>query len=116
VQDLLEDLALDLVERLVTSGIGRRVVDEDVELGSRRDRLLRDGRDTVLGGESPKIGMPPRSSARARAPASLRAWQRTRAPSAASALAIAGPMPREVPVKRAFLPLSLTSPILCQDV
>src|SRR5262245_33493271 len=32
VQDLLEDPALDLIERLVASGIGRRVVDKDVEL------------------------------------------------------------------------------------
>jgi hypothetical protein len=48
VQDLLEDLALDLVERRVASGIGRRVVDEHMQLGRRYDRLLRDRRDTVL--------------------------------------------------------------------
>jgi hypothetical protein len=51
MQNLLEDLALDLVERLMASGIDRRVVDEDVELGSRRDRLPRDRCNTVLGGE-----------------------------------------------------------------
>src|SRR4029453_921826 len=46
----LEDLALDLVERLVASGVDRRVLDEDAALSSRPGCLPPARRETVLGG------------------------------------------------------------------
>ena len=53
---------------------------------------------------SPHTGSPPRSIEARRASISVRAWQSTRAPSDFSAVTIAGPSPRPVPVTSAVCP------------